>query len=72
MRAPLFVDTSYVVALASRGDQWHRSAAHWASMIDANEMRVITTEFILAEIGDSLASMMRRASATATIPGAAA
>lgn len=67
MRSPLFVDTSYVVALASRGDEWHRSAVTWANRIEENGVRVITTEFVLTEIGDSLASMMRRTSAVAII-----
>lgn len=57
---PYFLDTSYVVALANADDQWHAVAARWEARLAPGPRRFVTTEFVLAEIGDGLAAIQRR------------
>jgi predicted nucleic acid-binding protein len=58
--APYFLDTAYVVALANADDQWHVAAARWEARLAPGRRRFVTTEFVLAEIGDGLAGVQRR------------
>ena len=60
-RAPFFLDTAFVVAQANARDQWHGSAARWEAWLTRQRWRLVTTEFILAEIGDTLSSRQFRA-----------
>ena len=59
-RAPFFLDTAYVLALANRADQWHPGAAEWRAWLTRRRYPVVTTEYILAEIADGLAAVRLR------------
>ena len=52
MIKPIFIDTSYVLALLNSHDQFHQQALILADEIDGT---LITTEAILTEIGNALA-----------------
>lgn len=56
----VFLDTVYVVALANTQDQWFGAATRWEEGMTLGRQRLITTEFVLAEIGDGLAAAHRR------------
>ncbi len=47
------VDTSFIVALVNRKDQFHARAVAMADLYDGREL--VTTEAILLEIGNGLA-----------------
>jgi len=47
------VDTSFVIALVNRKDQFHARAAAMADLYDGREL--VTTEAVLLEIGNGLA-----------------
>ena len=59
----LFLDTAYVLALFNTRDQWHPKAIEWQKKIALDNSYLITTEFVLAEIGDGLSSQNLRANA---------
>jgi predicted nucleic acid-binding protein len=56
-RTAIFLDTAYVNALINTRDQWHERAIHWEQKLAAERRKLLTTEFILIEIGDSLATL---------------
>lgn len=66
-RTPIFLDTAYINALINTRDQWHERAVRWEHKLAAERRKLLTTEFILIEIGDSLASVKHRTEATLTI-----
>ena len=51
----LFLDTGFVIALASRRDQYHARAVQLADQIRSNGTDLVTTRAIVLEIGNSLA-----------------
>lgn len=63
----LFLDTSYIYALFNSRDQWHERALRWEEIIARENSRLLTTEFILAEIADGLSSVKRRTDAVKII-----
>ncbi len=64
---PLFVDTAFVYALFNSRDQWHTSAIEGQLKIVAENLSLITTQFVLTEIGDGLSSLKFRQDAAAII-----
>jgi predicted nucleic acid-binding protein len=58
--APLFLDTAYIYALVNTRDQWHQSALGWQRSLAADHRRLITTQFILMEVADGLATVRFR------------
>ncbi|MGH9907663.1 MAG: type II toxin-antitoxin system VapC family toxin, partial [Pyrinomonadaceae bacterium] len=64
---PIFLDTAYVNALINTRDQWHERAVWWERKLAAERRRLLTTQFILIEIGDGLATVKYRAEAGAII-----
>lgn len=64
---PLFLDTSYVLALFNTRDQWHSVAVEWQQRVASAGSSLVTTELVLVEIGDSLASVNFRSGATKII-----
>lgn len=64
---PLFLDTSYVLALFNTRDQWHSVAVEWQQRVASTGSSLLTTELVLVEIGDSLASVNFRSGATKII-----
>ena len=63
----LLIDTAYVYALINPRDQWHSKAVRWRKTITAENLPLLTTEFILAEIADGLASITFRQAAVKAI-----
>lgn len=51
--ADAFVDTSFVVALVNKHDQYHTQAIELASQFDQRPL--VTTDAILLEVGNALA-----------------
>jgi predicted nucleic acid-binding protein len=64
---PLFVDTAFVYALFNSRDQWHDGAVEWQLKIAAENLPLITTQFVLTEIGNGLSSLKFRRDAAAII-----
>lgn len=60
---PIFLDTSYVYALVNSRDEWHSAAKAWQASLTKSRRRLITTEIVLVEIGDGLASVKFRGQA---------
>ncbi|CAN5574666.1 PIN domain-containing protein [soil metagenome] len=60
---PLFVDTAYIYALFNKRDKWHEKAIEWQQKIALENRRLLTTQFILTEIGDGLSPLKLRQSA---------
>ena len=58
--ADAFVDTSFVVALVNKGDQYHSQALNLAARFDKREL--VTTDAVLLEIGNALARNFKAAS----------
>lgn len=56
----VFLDTAYTNALINTRDQWHERAVVWQERL-AKEMRpLLSTEFVLVEIADGLATVWFR------------
>jgi len=56
----LFLDTAFVLALASPTDQYHDKAKQLSRKIKKENIAFVTTRAILVEIGDAMASQRRR------------
>ncbi|MEM1043625.1 MAG: PIN domain-containing protein [Bacteroidota bacterium] len=65
----VLLDTSHVVALASAGDQHHEVARRWQRHLESDANRIVTTQAVLLEVGNSLAGGRLRRSAVAVIEG---
>ena len=47
---PLFLDTSYLIAVESTDDQYHKPAsAHWRSLLKSPR-RLVTSSYVLVEV----------------------
>jgi uncharacterized protein len=57
---PLFLDTSYTYALVNRRDEWHEQAVRWRRELAEERRKLITTQLIIVEIADGLASIRFR------------
>ncbi len=64
MTQPTFVDTSYFLALLNTQDEFHQHASMLAEHI---EVKLITTEAVLTEIGNALAKPQWRQLAVDTL-----
>lgn len=65
--SPLFLDTSYVIARTNTQDQTHARAMRWDTRLRIARRRLVTTEFVLLEIGDGLAGVRLRRQAARII-----
>ena len=63
----VFLDTAFVYALINTRDEWHGRAVRWQARLAAESRPLLTTEFVLMEIGDGLAALRFRSQATAVI-----
>ena len=63
----VFLDTSYIYALLNKRDQWHAQALRWQQRLAAEPRRLLTTQFVLAEIADGLAAVKFRREAAQAI-----
>lgn len=66
-RDPVFLDTAYVYALVNTRDEWHQKALSWQEKLEKERRGIITTELILVEIADGLASIRFRTQAAQVI-----
>mgnify|MGYP006305398031 FL=1 len=57
----LFLDSGFAIALASRRDHHHQRAVELASDIKANASKLVTTQAVVLEIGNSLSKRNYRA-----------
>lgn len=60
MKAEVFLDTAYAIALSSRTDLFHQQAVQLAREIKASNVRLVTTRAIVLEIGNALSKQRRR------------
>lgn len=54
MKAEVFLDTAYAIALSSPNDLFHPRAVHLADEIKTAGVRLVTTRAITLEIGNAL------------------
>lgn len=54
MANEIFLDTAYAIALASERDNHHTAAVRLAQGLQAQRVRLITTQAVLLEIGNAL------------------
>ena len=54
--APVFLDTACVYARLNSRDEWHERARLWENRLALERRRLITTQLVLVEIADGLAS----------------
>ena len=59
----VFLDTSFAIALSSVTDRNHVRAVKLANQIETDRTRLVTTQAILLEIGNSLSKQRYRAAA---------
>jgi predicted nucleic acid-binding protein len=59
----VFLDTAFVYALINTRDQWHSRAVEWQARLASESQPLLTTQFVLMEIGDGLTSLRFRAQA---------
>jgi len=64
---PIFLDTAYVYALVNTRDEWHKEAVRWQERLERQRRRIVTTELVLVEIADGLASIRFRTHAVQVI-----
>jgi len=64
---PIFLDTAYVYALVNTRDEWHKVALRWQEKLEEERRSIVTTELILVEIADGLASIRFRVQAAQII-----
>ena len=63
----LFLDTAFVYALVNIRDEWHDRAVGWQVRLTAESRPLLTTQFVLMEIGDGLAALRFRTQAAQII-----
>lgn len=54
-RDPLFLDTSYAVALLNERDTHHTAAVAWAQRVARLRLPLVTSEVIFLEVGNAFA-----------------
>ena len=64
---PVFLDTAYINGLLNTRDQWHERALEWQKKLSVEKRSLITTEFVLMEIGNGLAALKFRQDAANVI-----
>ena len=64
MKAPIFIDTGYILALANTADQYHERARATSLVVSPP---FLTTEAILVEIGNALSKASWRRLGIATL-----
>jgi len=53
-RTAVFVDTAYLLALVNSRDQWHAASIRWEQALAKLRRPLMTTDFVLIEVGDAL------------------
>ena len=60
MNDRVFLDTAFVVALASPADKYHEKAKRLSRQIEREGVALVTTRAVLIEIGDAMAEERTR------------
>lgn len=60
MNDRVFLDTAFVVALASPADMYHEKAKRLSRQIERERVSLVTTRAVLIEIGDAMSEERRR------------
>ena len=60
MKAEVFLDTAYAIALSAPNDYFHNRAVHLAELLEAAEVRLVTTQAVMLEIGNTLSKQRYR------------
>jgi uncharacterized protein len=63
----VFLDTSFAIALSAVTDENHGRAVQIAEQLESNNTRLVTTQAILLEIGNSLSKKRYRSAAIALL-----
>ena len=67
MRAEVFLDTAYTIALSSPNDRFHQRAVELADELKSAGTRLVTTRAILLEIGNALSKQRHRRAAVSLL-----
>lgn len=67
MKSEVFIDTSFVIALAAPQDHLHERAVHLAKLLEQAGTRLITTQTVMLEIGNVLCQRPHRHEAIALL-----
>ena len=67
MRAEVFLDTAYAIALSSSNDLFHYRAVQLADELEVVGTRLVTTHAIMLEIGNALSKQRYRPAAIALL-----
>ena len=67
MRAEVFLDTAYAIALSSPNDLFHQRAVQLADELKLAGTRLVTTRAILLEIGNALSKQRHRRAAAVSL-----
>ena len=59
-----FADTSFWIALSSKGDQYHRNAVSWSHLLVRTQCALVTTEAVLWEWMNAMSDAGTRRLAT--------
>ncbi|MDC0834373.1 type II toxin-antitoxin system VapC family toxin [Baaleninema sp.] len=59
-KAEVFLDTSYIIALANFSDEYHSRAVQLSRQLKSEKIKVVTTRGILLEIGNALSRFRLR------------
>lgn len=63
MSVPVFLDTSFAIALSAPADKFHSRANILAEQLENSRTRLITTRAVILEIGNALAKWRYRQAA---------
>lgn len=63
LRAELFLDASYAIALSAPNDSHHEKAVSLADQLESNFTRLVTTRAVILEIGNALSKQRYRRAA---------
>jgi len=65
--AALFLYTAHLAALVNARDQWHAVARRWEQRLQRDRRKLVTTELVLYELANALATLRYRGHAVTTI-----
>ena len=63
MKAELFLDTAYAIALSAPTDTFHAQASHLAEQIETTGRKLVITRAVTLEIGNALSKQRYRRAA---------
>jgi predicted nucleic acid-binding protein len=63
MTKPVFLDTSFAIALSAPTDEYHRRANELAEQLETDETPLLTTRAVILEIGNALSKLRYRQAA---------